>query len=70
VPAPGLTGIDRARALRARRAPLPTPLTPGGREALERHVPAVDAVGEALLSPLSGRERETLLRLLRRVIGA
>ncbi|HEY1569214.1 MAG TPA: MarR family winged helix-turn-helix transcriptional regulator [Solirubrobacteraceae bacterium] len=45
-------------------------LTARGRAALERHTPAVDAVGEALLAPLSERERATLMRLLRRVIGA
>jgi DNA-binding MarR family transcriptional regulator len=44
-------------------------LTAGGEEALERHIPAVDAVGEALLASLSERERATLMRLLRRVIG-
>jgi MarR family transcriptional regulator, temperature-dependent positive regulator of motility len=45
-------------------------LTAHGRAALERHTPAVDAVGEALLAPLSERERATLMRLLRRVISA
>jgi DNA-binding MarR family transcriptional regulator len=61
--------IERERSeLDARRYRLS--LTPGGREVLERHVPGVDAVGEALLAPLSARERQTLLRLLRRVIGA
>jgi MarR family transcriptional regulator, temperature-dependent positive regulator of motility len=45
-------------------------LTPDGRTEFERHVPAVDAVGRALLAPLSARERQTLLGLLRRVIGA
>jgi DNA-binding MarR family transcriptional regulator len=44
-------------------------LTTDGRAALKRHVPAVDAVGEALLAPLTERERTTLLHLLRRVIG-
>jgi len=45
-------------------------LTAAGRAALERHIPAVDAVGEALLAPLTEQERATLLRLLRRVISA
>jgi DNA-binding MarR family transcriptional regulator len=45
-------------------------LTAGGRAVLERHIPAVDAVGEALLARLTERERATLLHLLRRVIGA
>jgi DNA-binding MarR family transcriptional regulator len=45
-------------------------LTPAGRSAFEWHTPAVDAVGEALLAPLSARERDTLMGLLRRVIGA
>jgi DNA-binding MarR family transcriptional regulator len=61
--------IERERSeLDARRYRLY--LTPAGRAVLERHAPAVDAVGEALLAPLSARERQTLLRLLRRVIGA
>jgi DNA-binding MarR family transcriptional regulator len=45
-------------------------LTAAGRAVLEGHIPAVDAVGEALLEVLSDRERATLKRLLRRVIGA
>ena len=61
--------IDRERSeADARRYRLR--LSPGGRSVLERHLPAVDAVGEALLAPLTERERETLLGLLRRVIGA
>ncbi len=61
--------VDRARSERdARRYRLY--LTASGRAMLERHIPAVDAVGEALLAPLTERERATLMRLLRRVIGA
>lgn len=61
--------IDRERSeTDARRYRLY--LTDGGREVLERLIPAVDAVGEALLAPLNERERETLMRQLRRVIGA
>jgi DNA-binding MarR family transcriptional regulator len=44
-------------------------LTDLGRAMLEHHIPAVDAVGEALLEPLSDDERDTLMGLLRRVIG-
>jgi DNA-binding MarR family transcriptional regulator len=61
--------INRERSpLDARRYRLY--LTAAGRAVLQRHVPAVDAVGEALLATLSERERQTLMRLLRRVIGA
>jgi DNA-binding MarR family transcriptional regulator len=61
--------IDRERSeLDARRYRLY--LTASGRAALERHIPAVNAVGEALLAPLTDRERQALMRLLRRVIGA
>lgn len=60
--------IERERsAIDARRYRLS--LTRGGQAVLERHVPAVDAVGEALLAPLTERERHMLMRLLRRVIG-
>jgi MarR family transcriptional regulator, temperature-dependent positive regulator of motility len=45
-------------------------LTDLGRAVLQHHIPAVDAVGQALLAPLAEDERETLMRLLRRVIGA
>ncbi len=61
--------IERERSdLDARRYRLY--LTVDGGAALGHHIPAVDAVGEALLAPLSERERQTLMRLLRRVIGA
>ena len=61
--------IDRERSeIDARRYRLS--LTSAGRTVLEHHIPAVDAVGETLLAPLTERERDTLLRLLRRVIGA
>jgi DNA-binding MarR family transcriptional regulator len=61
--------IDRERSeLDARRYRLY--LTASGRAVLERNIPAVDAVGEALLAPLTDRERQALMRLLRRVIGA
>jgi DNA-binding MarR family transcriptional regulator len=43
-------------------------LTETGESLFEHHIPAVDAVGEALLAPLTERERRTLMRLLRRVI--
>jgi DNA-binding MarR family transcriptional regulator len=60
--------IERERAERdARRYRLY--LSASGRAVLERHAPAVDAVGDALLAPLSERERQTLMRLMRRVIG-
>ena len=60
--------VDRKRtALDARRYRLC--LTDHGRAVLERHIPAVDAVGEALLAALTERERATLMRLLRRMIG-
>jgi DNA-binding MarR family transcriptional regulator len=60
--------IDRERSeLDARRYQLY--LTAGGRAVLQRHIPGVDAVGDALLAPLTERERQTLMRLLRRVIG-
>ncbi|MGH2893441.1 MAG: MarR family winged helix-turn-helix transcriptional regulator, partial [Solirubrobacteraceae bacterium] len=59
--------IDRERsAADARRYRLY--LTGTGESVMERHTPAVDAVGEALLAPLTERERRTLMRLLRRVI--
>jgi DNA-binding MarR family transcriptional regulator len=61
--------IDRERSeLDARRYRLY--LTASGRAVLERNIPAVDAVGEALLAPLTDRERQALMRLLRRVIDA
>jgi MarR family transcriptional regulator, temperature-dependent positive regulator of motility len=61
--------IERRRAAHdARRYHLF--LTDLGRAVLEHHIPAVDAVGEALLEPLSQDERETLMSLLRRVISA
>jgi MarR family transcriptional regulator, temperature-dependent positive regulator of motility len=61
--------IDRERSeLDARRYRLY--LTASGRAVLEHNIPAVDAVGEALLAPLTDRERQALMRLLRRVIGA
>ena len=48
--------IDRERSeLDARRYRLY--LTASGRAVLERHIPAVDAVGDALLAPLTERER-------------
>ena len=60
--------IERERsALDTRRYHLY--VTDLGRAVLEHHIPAVDAVGEALLAPLTERERATLMRLLRRVIG-
>jgi DNA-binding MarR family transcriptional regulator len=60
--------IDRERSeIDARRYRLY--LTAAGRTALEQHIPSVDAVGEALLAPLTERERDTLMRLLRRVIA-
>jgi DNA-binding MarR family transcriptional regulator len=44
-------------------------VTAEGQEVLRRTVPAVDAVGDALLAPLNAAERKTLMCLLRRVIG-
>jgi DNA-binding MarR family transcriptional regulator len=61
--------IERERSeIDARRYRLH--LTPSGRTVLEQHIPAVDAVSEALPAPLTAREREVLVHLLRRVIGA
>jgi DNA-binding MarR family transcriptional regulator len=60
--------IERERsALDTRRYHLY--LTDLGRAGLEHHIPAVNAVGETLLAPLTERERATLMGLLRRVIG-
>lgn len=60
--------IERRRAAHdARRYHLY--LTDLGRAVFEHHIRAVDAVGEALLGPLSEDERDTLMRLLGRVIG-
>jgi DNA-binding MarR family transcriptional regulator len=44
-------------------------VTAAGEEVLHRTIPAVDEVGDALLAPLNAAERDTLKRLLRRVIG-
>jgi DNA-binding MarR family transcriptional regulator len=43
-------------------------LTAEGEAALRRLAPRVDALGEELLAPLTARERETLMRLLRKVV--
>jgi DNA-binding MarR family transcriptional regulator len=61
--------VDRRRsAVDARRYHVH--LTQAGQALLERYVPAVDAVGAALLAALNEGERRTLVRLLRRVIDA
>jgi DNA-binding MarR family transcriptional regulator len=44
-------------------------VTEEGEQVLHRTAPAVDAVSDALLAPLDAAERQTLMRLLRRVIG-
>ena len=43
-------------------------VTPSATALLTRTIPAVDAVGDALLSPLSRDERATLIALLQRVL--
>jgi DNA-binding MarR family transcriptional regulator len=59
--------VDRRRSsVDARRYHLH--LTEAGQALLEQYVPAVDAVGAALLAALTEDERRTLMRLLRRVI--
>jgi DNA-binding MarR family transcriptional regulator len=45
-------------------------VTPCGVRLLHDTIPKVDAVGDALLAPLEPAERETLMKVLRRLIDA
>jgi DNA-binding MarR family transcriptional regulator len=61
--------VSRSSAVHDRRSKL-LYLTPAGRELTELALEGSERTSERLLAPLDARERETLLELLAKLVGA